>query len=313
MLIENFKIVGINPKFLKAIEIGRNLAVTKLPALICGEMGTGKNSLSHYIHENSNRRMSKFIIVDCSQKHEEVEKSILGYRDEQGKFHKGALESANTGTVVFSNIDCLEESFQRKLQLILCELKDYDLDVRLMATTAKNLSKYVATGRFDRQLYMFFSDNQVNMPALRDRKEDFHSIISYFLGKFSEKRPELAGIRIHESALMKVSSIYWTHNYFELENVLIKSIDFCENGFLTKSSIEFGEKKSSPTNAEGEEGTFKLMSLKEAERLLIKKALIHTSENRTQAAKILGVSIRTLRNKINEYRDDGSQFFLNLR
>jgi two-component system response regulator FlrC len=77
--------------------------------------------------------------------------------------------------------------------------------------------------------------------------------------------------------------------------------------------LKLGEKKAESENFDSDEDGLKLMSLKEAERLLIKKALIHTSENRTQAAKILGVSIRTLRNKINEYRNDGNNFFVNLR
>lgn len=90
-------------------------------------------------------------------------------------------------------------------------------------------------------------------------------------------------------------------------------MDSCENNFIQESDIQIGDKKSINMIKDEENEGIHLMSLKEAEKLLIKKALIHTSENRTQAAKILGVSIRTLRNKINEYRGKGSSYFVNLR
>jgi len=315
MLVENFEIVGISPRFLKAVEFGRNVAVTKHPVLITGEAGTGKRRLSEYIHGQSSRAKNILIVIDCSKKHDIVEKEILGFRDEDGRFHKGALERGNGGTVVLANIEGLEENFQKKLCMIMNELSDYELDIRLIATTSKNLSKYVGTGRFYRALHSFFSETQINMPALRDRKEDFTPIVRFFCHRYKLKNncPEKV-INITEDAIGKIASFYWTHNYAELENVIAKSIEHSDSGIIDKAAIEVGERKSSPTSSsDSEDGAFKLMSLKEAEKLLIKKALIHTSENRTQAAKILGVSIRTLRNKINEYRNDGSQFFLSLR
>ena len=111
----------------------------------------------------------------------------------------------------------------------------------------------------------------------------------------------------------KISNFYWAHNVAELKNVIEGSMSNVQNGQIDVNAVELGEKKAEAQTQEADEDGFRLMSLKEAERLLIKKALIHTSENRTQAAKILGVSIRTLRNKINEYRTDGNNYFVNLR
>ncbi len=312
MLVGNNEIIGINPKFLKAVEFARNVAVTKSPLLIVGEAGTGKRTLCNYIHQNSARKEKPFLVVDCSKKAKEVENEILGYRDEEGHFHKGVLERANSGMVVFANIESLEENFQKKLYTILSELSDYDLDIRAIATTTKNLSKYVGSGRFYRALFSFFSGTQITMPALRDRKEDLRTITEYYARKFSNDLG-ITVTSITEEALDKIGSIYWAQNYSEFSIVIENTVKNCTNGVIDKTAIENGERKSDSRLSDDEEDTLKLMSLKEAEKLLIKKALIHTSENRTQAAKILGVSIRTLRNKINEYRNDGSQYFVNLR
>lgn len=312
MLVGNNEIIGINPKFLKAVEFARNVAVTKSPLLIVGEAGTGKRTLCNYIHANSARKEKPFLVIDCSRKAKEVENEILGYRDEEGHFHKGVLERANSGMVVFANIESLEENFQKKLYTILSELSDYDLDIRAIATTTKNLSKYVGSGRFYRALFSFFSGTQITMPALRDRKEDLRTITEYYCRKYSNETG-VSVTNITEEALDKIAAIYWAQNYSEFSIVLENTVKNCLNGIIDKTAIENGERKSDSRLSDDDEDTLKLMSLKEAEKLLIKKALIHTSENRTQAAKILGVSIRTLRNKINEYRSDGAQYFVNLR
>ena len=116
-----------------------------------------------------------------------------------------------------------------------------------------------------------------------------------------------------EQALEKIQSYYWTQNLFELKAAMENSLLGCSKGVIDVDDLAIGEKKIINLPQEDIDDGFKLMSLKEAEKMLIKKALMHTHENRTQAAKILGVSIRTLRNKINEYRTEGSNYFVNLR
>ena len=113
--------------------------------------------------------------------------------------------------------------------------------------------------------------------------------------------------------IQKILSHYWTHNICELRSVIEASIEKAENDVLAENEVLIGERRVSAMMSDDDSEGIRLMSLKDAEKLLIKKALIHTSENRTQAAKILGVSIRTLRNKINEYRSDGNTYFVNLR
>ncbi len=313
MFASELELVGSSQKFQKSVDFAENVAVTKSSALIVGESGTGKKTFCRYIHSLSARKNGEFYVVDCSQDAKRVEQEILGYRDvETGRFNKGVLEKANHGTVVFSNIDGLDENFQKRLFTIIQELTDYDIDVRILATTSKNLSKYVGAGRFYRALYTHFSGTQINLSPLRERPEDIQNLAQYFVNKFCNERNESSYL-ITDEAREKISSFYWTHNIAELKSVIESAIENAENGKIDLNAIELGEKKAESFIVDDDDDGIRLMSLKDAEKLLIKKALIHTSENRTQAAKILGVSIRTLRNKINEYRHDGHSYFVNLR
>lgn len=300
---------GQDPKVVKSVKVAKNVAVTKAPVLVVGEAGIGKKTLAKFIHENSTRANKPLVTVDCTGGTALVENEILGYREsDTGRFVKGALENANGGTVVLVNIDALEEDFQKKLHKILGELDDYDIDVRLIATTTKNLSKLVGAGRFYRGLYTIFSNNAIALTPLRERITDIEVIAKNIINETIEK-----GIDIEEPALQKLVTHYWTHNIKELKAVLESSLTNFEDEALSEEHLEMGEKKVVNVISEEDSEGIRLMSLKEAERLLIKKALVHTSENRTQAAKILGVSIRTLRNKINEYRTEGNSYFVNLR
>jgi two-component system response regulator FlrC len=312
MLIQGKPIIGANPKLQKAIEMGHGIASTKIPVLVVGESGTGKKTLCEMMHLSCGRKDKPFIVVDCAREITDVQNDILGHRNFDGKFVKGAIERANGGSVVFSNIDALDEAFQKKLFTILTELGDYDLDVRLMATTSKNLSKYVGAGRFYRALYVLFSAQQIVIPPLRERKEDISGIISYYVDYYSNLFG-LGTVNIDGAVMHKLESSYWTHNVSELMISIENAVRNCNGHMLDLFALESGEKRYEGKVSDDEEEALKLMTLRDAEKLLIKKALIHTSENRTQAAKILGVSIRTLRNKINEYRSEGAQYFVNLR
>lgn len=313
MFASEEKLVGNHPKFAKAVEFAKNLSVTKSPVLVVGESGSGKKAFCEYVHTNSARATGDTLIVDCSQEAKAVENEILGHRDEEtGSFNRGVLERANGGSVILANIDALDEKFQKRLYQILQELGDYDLDVRIMATTTKNLSKYVGAGRFYRALYTYFSGSQIVLVPLRERGSDIEVLAQYFANNWTTANNR-AAVSFSEEAKKKICSFYWAHNVAELKSVIENTIENTTEAIIDINAIELGEKKTEAESNEVDEDGLRLMSLKEAEKLLIKKALIHTSENRTQAAKILGVSIRTLRNKINEYRNNGNNYFVNLR
>ncbi|MBD66416.1 MAG: hypothetical protein CME62_14490 [Halobacteriovoraceae bacterium] len=312
MFASEVRLIGNHPKFIKAIDFANNVAVTKAPVLVVGESGSGKKSICQLVHAKSARAEHTILTVDCSQDATKVENEILGFRDAEGKFNKGVLEKANRGSVILSNIHALDEKFQKRLYQILQELSDYDLDVRIMATTSKNLSKYVGAGRFYRALYTYFSGSQITLIPLRERGADIEVLANHFANEYAAANEQQA-VEFTEEARTKISTFYWAHNVAELKSVIESSVANSQDGKIDLNAIEIGEKKAETVANDIDEDGMRLMSLKEAERLLIKKALIHTSENRTQAAKILGVSIRTLRNKINEYRGEGNNYFVNLR
>jgi two-component system response regulator FlrC len=313
MLSSGLVLVGNHPKFNVALETARNVAVTKTPVLISGEAGSGKKALGSYIHHNSARKNARLEIVDCSTDAQTVEKIVLGYRDvESGRFNRGVLEVANGGTVIFANIDALDESFQKRLYTILLELPDYELDVRILATTSKNLAKLVGAGKFSRALYTYFNGATIDMVSLRERGTDVELIARHFINEYAQEN-EAGSLDLCTQAAAKLSDYTWSQNLSELKVFIRKTLSSMEGNTLDLEAIENGERKVEFTSSEMDEDGLKLMSLKDAEKLLIKKALVYTSENRTQAAKILGVSIRTLRNKINEYRGEGTSYFINLR
>lgn len=313
MLSQGLTLVGNHPKFNSALETARNVAVTKTPVLICGEAGSGKKALGMYIHNNSARKNARLEIVDCSLDTQTVEKIVLGYRDdESGRFNRGVLEVANGGTVIFANIDALDENFQKRIYTILQELPDYELDVRILATTSKNLSKLVGAGKFSRALYTYFSGATIDIVALRERGTDVELIARHFIEEYASEN-QAGNISLCADAARKLTDYNWNNNLSELRSFIRKTLSNMEGNTLDVRAIENGERKVEFSSHETDEDGLKLMSLKDAEKLLIKKALVFTSENRTQAAKILGVSIRTLRNKINEYRAEGASYFVNLR
>lgn len=306
----NLELFGLDPKIQKALETAKNLSSTKVPVLIVGETGIGKKTLSKYIHENSSRSSKSFAIVDCADTPENVANKILGYRDEEsGRFIKGILENSNGGSVVFTNVDALEEKFQKRIYEIFNQLADYDIDIRIICTTSKNLSKLVGSGRFYRGLYTLIAANQLFLSPLRERIGDLDNILKLLLSEISE-----GAIVLSDDARNKLLQHYWTHNIAEIKKVLTATVQDLDGEVILEHDLALGEKKILNSHT-GEQSSdvISLMSLKEAEKLLIQKALLHTGENRTQAAKILGVSIRTLRNKINEYRTHGSPYFVNLR
>ncbi|MBT3983446.1 MAG: sigma-54-dependent Fis family transcriptional regulator [Bacteriovoracaceae bacterium] len=306
--VVNEGLFGRDLKVQRSLDYARNVASTRAPVLIIGESGTGKRTLATYVHQISSRKENPLSVIDCSGDSKDVENQILGHRDDEtGRFNKGVLETCNRGTIILANVDGLEEVFQKRLYQIFQELDDYDLDVRIIATSTKNLSKLVGSGRFYRALYTLISGTQISLKPLRERVEDIKLLSEGFLRDWGIESD------ITDEAMNKLTSHYWTHNIRELQKVLESSVQNAGDTPIDIEHLTIGERKVINSIDDDSDGDIKLMSLKEAEKLLIRKALIHTSENRTQAAKILGVSIRTLRNKINEYRQDGSQFFLNLR
>lgn len=311
-MLNGVELVGNHPKFKKSLELAGNVAVTKTPVLITGEAGCGKKTLGTWIHLQSARQNGNLEIVDCATDAAEVERRVLGFREADGRFQRGVLEAANGGTVIFAHIDALDDNFQKRLYTILQELPDYELDVRVLATTTKNLSKLVGAGKFSRALLNYFGGAQIHLLPLRERGTDVELIAASFVQEWCAENG-VDAFEIDQQASARLTEQTWGQNLAELRHAIRHAAAQVTTGRLDLACFQGAEKRTDGPTGEGDEDGVKLMSLREAEKLLIKKALVYTAENRTQAARILGVSIRTLRNKINEYRTEGSQYFVNLR
>ena len=261
MFASESKFVGNHPKIIKAIEFSKNVAVTKAPVLIVGESGSGKRTICQYIHEMSARKNAEVLAVDCSQEAKAVENEILGYRDEEGKFNKGVLERANAGSIILNNIDALDETFQKRLYQILQELADYDLDVRILATTTKNLSKYVGSGRFYRALYTYFSGSQISLIPLRERGADIEALAEFFAAEYTTANQREA-VNFTEEAKKKIGSFYWAHNVAELKSVIESTIENSTDVSIDVNAIEIGEKKAETVTNEADEDGMRIISLK---------------------------------------------------
>ena len=216
---------GKDAKSLKVLKFAENVAVTKAPVLITGEVGVGKRTLAKYIHSLSSRKDENILLVDCSQEPQAVEDEILGHRSlETGRFVKGVLETANGGTVVLANVDGISDDFQQRLLQIFYELSDYDIDVRFIATTTKNLSKQVGAGKFYRAFYTYLSGTQIVMTSLRERVGDIQYLSREILKILCEEQDIPIPI-IEEEVGKKLLAHYWTHNLGELISVMKTTLE----------------------------------------------------------------------------------------
>ncbi len=308
--IKNIK----DPEMKKVVEMASNIAVRKATVLITGESGVGKELMARHIHESSHRKDYSFVATNCAAVPENLlESELFGY--EKGAFtganmvKPGKVETAHKGTFLLDEISEMPLALQGKLLRVLQESEVERLgstqvkkvDVRFICTTNKSLLEMVKNGEFRQDLFYRLNVIPLNIPPLRDRKKDLNSLVNFFLNKVAVDNK----MRIKEmtvEALQKIHNWSWPGNVRELQNVIERSCLMSHSESLRPDDIQI---ETSPIQHEevSESGLVTTgMTIQEAERRLILKTLEYTKENRTQAAKILGISIRTLRNKLNEYK-----------
>jgi two-component system response regulator FlrC len=294
------------------LHLGGKVAQSKATVLIQGESGTGKELLARYIHEQSQRNRAPFVAVNCASLPETLLESEL-FGHEKGAFTGaiarkiGKFELAHRGTILLDEISEMNTFLQAKILRILQENEvdriggshPIPIDVRVIATTNRDLAAWVERGEFREDLYYRLNVINLTLPPLRERPADIELLAHHFLGKFAAEngRPARA---ISERAMAWLKVQEWRGNVRELKNSL-------ERAVLVSSqhTLDLADFSASPGLAkEPDSGGMEIPSLclKDMEQKLISKALEKTQGNRTHAAKILGISIRTLRNKLNEYK-----------
>jgi len=290
------------------------VAASDTTVLIRGESGTGKELVAHAIHYLSPRANKPFVRVNCAALNENLLESEL-FGHEKGSFtgavnqRIGKFEMANHGTILLDEISEMSLQLQAKLLRVLQEFEldrvggkaPIPIDVRVLATTNENLRKVVEKGKFREDLFYRLNVIPVTIIPLRERKEDIPLLVEHFLKRNGAKGGSAREISISQEAQALLLKYDWKGNVRELEN-FIERAALVSGGDVIEPRHFFldGAVKPQLESREVPVGS----TLKEMEKQLILKTLDEVSGNRTHAAKVLGVSIRTLRNKLNEYRGE---------
>jgi len=305
-------ILSVDLQMRKLLKMTENVAQGKATVLITGESGTGKELLSRYIHTKSARSQKPFIAVNCAALPDGLlESELFGF--EKGAFTGadsrkiGKFELANDGTFLLDEISELPLLLQAKLLRVLQEGEverlgggsPIPINVRLIATTNKPLEELVKAGVFRKDLYYRLNVIPLKVPPLRFRPKDIEHLSRIFLEAYCEKNGRKEK-QFTQEAIHKLKAYDWPGNVRELQSLIERLVMTCEEDLIDAAHIPINE--AEPLNFSSLEPG---MTISQAERLLIMKTLEHTSNNRTRAADILGISIRTLRNKLNEYRKEG--------
>lgn len=289
--------------------IAKRVALSKAAVFIQGESGTGKELFARYIHSKSDRRNKAFIAVNCAALPENLlESELFGY--EKGAFtgatkgKEGKFELAHQGTLLLDEVTEMSVQLQAKLLRVLQENEvdrlggkyPIPIDVRIIATSNASLEDAIAEGQFRKDLYYRLNVIPLKIPPLRSRKEDIELLGRHFIQKY-RKMYQISAAGLSEDALKKLKGHSWPGNVRELENVIQRGVLLTHGKTVTAENIVFDEDHPCEVPAE-----MQLMTIGEMEKRLIHKALNAVQDNRTRAAEILGISVRTLRNKLNEYR-----------
>lgn len=294
----------------KIFEVAESVAVSRASILISGESGTGKELLARFIHAKSPRSGRRFVAVNCAAVPEGLlESELFGY--EKGAFTGadqrkiGKFELAHESTFLLDEISEMSLPLQAKMLRVLQESEierlggnaPVKVNVRIIATTNRSLEKMVKAGEFREDLYYRLNVIPLQVPALRSRPLDIENLTLHFAATscVENSLPEKI---INESAMRKLKTYRWPGNVRELQNVIERSVLLATGTEISADEILIPEDE----NQQPEHSFSPGMTVNQAEKLLIMKTLEFTGQNRTRAAEMLGISIRTLRNKLHEYR-----------
>ena len=303
---------------LNLLKLASRVADSTASVLIQGESGTGKELFAKYLHEKSSRHSQPFIAINCAALPENLLESEL-FGHEKGAFtgaisqKKGKFELANQGTLFLDEITEMQFHLQAKLLRVIQErvvdrvggTQPVEVDVRVIATTNRNAREAMENNSFREDLYYRLNTIPLVIPPLRDRIGDLGLLCDFFIKKYCKiDGRDVKGMT--NQAFSLLSSHLFSGNVRELENIIHRSVLLAESDQIKPEDLLLegmpvpmalvGEMLSDPPLDEASG------SLREMEQKMIFKTLDETEGNRTHAAKILGISVRTLRNKLNEYK-----------
>src|SRR5689334_6340433 len=309
-------LVGSSKKMQEIFALIEMVAPSSASVLITGESGTGKELVARTIHELSPRKGKPFVAINCSAIPETlIESEIFGH--EKGAFtgamerRVGCFELAEGGTLLLDEIGEMPIGTQAKLLRVLEDRKlrrlgskvETPVDVRVLAATNKVPEEAVAQGYLRNDLYYRLNVFNIQMPPLRDHKQDLPELVEALLAEMNEKHGRKVQM-VSDSVLNLFQNHSWPGNVRELRNTLERAVIVCEGSVVESKHMPPGFGQVTPRPPVQEPNAVRLgvgTTVGEAEKLLILKTLEATNNNKTKAAEILGISLKTLHNKLKEY------------
>ena len=308
-------IIGKSAAMQKVMTLVKKVADARISVLITGETGVGKEVVANAIHNLSSRSENAFVPVVCSSLSETLLESEL-FGHEKGAFtnaesmHKGKFELAHGGTIFLDEIGEINQSVQVKLLRVLQEKKfervggeePIEVDVRVLAATNKNLEEEVKAGRFREDLYFRLNGIHIEVPPLRERKDDIPLLLNSFLEKYNDENGKnISGFDSHaRNALYKYD---WPGNIRELQHCVESSVVMASGSEITLEDLPPSVSKASSLE------TISVpvgITLDEAEKILIQENLAANKGNKSRTAEVLGIGRKTLHRKLEEYGLDDS-------
>ena len=317
--------VAEDQKTLAVMDLAKRVADSDATLMITGESGTGKEVLAQYIHQQSNRNKNPFVAINCAAIPENMlEAMLFGYQ--KGAFtgayksSPGKFEQAQDGTLLLDEISEMSLPLQAKLLRVLQEKvverlgdqNQIELNVRVIATSNRNMRAEVDAGKFREDLFYRLNVFPIEMPALRERKDDVLPVARYLLAR-SASDNNIATPALADDAQDALLSYNWPGNVRELDNVMQRALILQNEGLVTASEIHFEQQQATPavmpqhSIEENESLTDGRLGddLKEREHNMILQALKESMGSRKTAAEKLGIKPRTLRYKLARMREEG--------
>jgi len=318
----SMEIITRNERILKLLAMLKNVAKSRSSVLIQGESGTGKELFARFIYLHSKRRQNPFVAVNCAAiPNNLLESEMFGY--EKGAFtgavirKPGKFELADRGTLLLDEVSEMDFQLQAKLLRVIQEGEidrlggkaPVPVDVRIIATTNIDLKAAIEDKKFRGDLFYRLNVIPIVIPALRERMDDIPLLADHFLKKYSQandtKKPDLS-----PQAIESLLAYDWPGNVRELENTMERAVLICENNIILPGHLFLDSDflKETPNILSGHQESVRLdmdttnMTLKDVEKVLIFETLSKVDGNKSKASRLLGISVRTMRNKLHEYQ-----------
>ncbi|MBT8473738.1 MAG: sigma-54-dependent Fis family transcriptional regulator [Marinicaulis sp.] len=317
---ESSDMIVVDPAMKKVVTLANQVAASEASILITGESGVGKEVVAKYVHAKSKRAEKPFISINCAAIPDNLLESEL-FGHEKGAFtgavarRIGKFEEADGGTLLLDEISEMDIRLQAKLLRVLQERvvdrvgggKPIKVDIRIIATSNRDLADEVRKKTFREDLFFRLNVVNLDVPPLRKRPADIIGLANHFIQKYAELN-SVPHRPLSEAAQRAAAAAQWPGNVRELENTMHRAVLLSEGDEIGVDAIRIPDGSAPVSTSGGDGGAPEALvgqTVAQVEQALILQTLDHCLGNRTHAANILGISIRTLRNKLKQYTEDG--------